>query len=451
MKTPTIVSLSVAGAFLFYSCNKNEFPPDIADQEFSVYENSPNGTIVGAVEASDQDAGQLVSFEIIDGNEDGTFKLNSLNGILSVNENSKLDYEQNSQFSITVSATDSHEKDPLESSASIRILVIDQNEFSPVVEAQTFSIDENPLNGQKIGTIVAEDEESHQELIFSLAESEERVYFEIDPNSGTLSVKDSTGFDFEISPQYVLRVEVRDDHEDFRTAEAEITVNINDQLEITDGLAGYYPFSGDASDESGNHLDGQVNGPVQASDRKGTMNSAFLFDGVNDYILLGSDFDFYEKTISLFFRANTAPVFDYEQNPGTSWASIFTCDHPGLQFGGVRLCVSNVDGNNKLWFWKSGMEAEINPDAISVPLVLSEWTHVSLVIASDTVRLFLNGDPAVSYPTDALNHAVDGFPYFIVGSSRAANYRFFDGEIDDVYIHSRILEDWEIKNLSQQK
>ena len=52
----------------------------------------------------------------------------------------------------------------------------------------------------------------------------------------------------------------------------------------TNGLVGWWPFNGNANDESGLGNNGIVSGSTLTSDRFGNANSAYLFDGVNDYI-----------------------------------------------------------------------------------------------------------------------------------------------------------------------
>lgn len=53
----------------------------------------------------------------------------------------------------------------------------------------------------------------------------------------------------------------------------------------TNGLVGWWPFNGNANDESGNGNNGTVNGGTTLStDRFGNSNNAYYFDGVNDYI-----------------------------------------------------------------------------------------------------------------------------------------------------------------------
>ena len=53
-----------------------------------------------------------------------------------------------------------------------------------------------------------------------------------------------------------------------------------------EGLVAYYPFNGNANDESGNANHGIVNGASLTSDRFGNDNSAYEFDGTNSHILV---------------------------------------------------------------------------------------------------------------------------------------------------------------------
>jgi len=57
---------------------------------------------------------------------------------------------------------------------------------------------------------------------------------------------------------------------------------------LSDGLVAYYPFNGNANDESGHGNNGIVNGATLTTDRNGNVNSAYSFDGVNSCIDLTS-------------------------------------------------------------------------------------------------------------------------------------------------------------------
>ena len=59
------------------------------------------------------------------------------------------------------------------------------------------------------------------------------------------------------------------------------------KVDLDRGLVAYYPFNGNANDESGNGNDGIVNGSTLTSDRNGDDNAAYEFDGLNGYIDTG--------------------------------------------------------------------------------------------------------------------------------------------------------------------
>ena len=70
----------------------------------------------------------------------------------------------------------------------------------------------------------------------------------------------------------------------------------------TSGLVAYYPFNGNANDESGNGNNGTNNGGTMTTDRNSVANSAYSFDGVNDYIIgLSNSFPTNQRTVSVWF------------------------------------------------------------------------------------------------------------------------------------------------------
>ena len=70
----------------------------------------------------------------------------------------------------------------------------------------------------------------------------------------------------------------------------------------TNGLVGWWPFNGNANDESGNGNHGTVNGAMLTSDRNGEGNKAYSFDGINDNIGLGNFFNYTSFSISMWIK-----------------------------------------------------------------------------------------------------------------------------------------------------
>ncbi len=120
-------------------------PPTIDDQSFQIDENSPAGTLVGTVQATDPDSGDTVTFEIVGGNTQEAFLIDYATGQIRVNNPGVLDFEQSPQFTLTVTATD---RGNLSDSATI---TIDLNNLAEstggflesggfvVIEAENFS------------------------------------------------------------------------------------------------------------------------------------------------------------------------------------------------------------------------------------------------------------------------------------------------------------------------
>ena len=66
-----------------------------------------------------------------------------------------------------------------------------------------------------------------------------------------------------------------------------------------DGLVAYYPFNGNANDESKNENNGKVFGATLTKNRFGQLNSAYYFDGVDDYIKIENDESLNPESISV--------------------------------------------------------------------------------------------------------------------------------------------------------
>ena len=79
---------------------------------------------------------------------------------------------------------------------------------------------------------------------------------------------------------------------------------------LNDGLVAYYPLSGNANDASGHGHNGTVQGANPTTDRFGNPNSAYYFDGINDYITVPDDGSFNVGnylTISLWIKFPGTP------------------------------------------------------------------------------------------------------------------------------------------------
>ena len=151
----------------------------------------------------------------------------------------------------------------------------------------------------------------------------------------------------------------------------------------TDGLIAYYPFDGNANDESGNGHHGTVNGAVLSQDRSGTVNGAYYFDG-DDKITINhhSDFNISNLTFSITYKAIIYPdaipngnsVFLSKREP-SGWGSSFEFS-PDI--GDKAFGYSNsISGNF------SGGAGEDN---------FNTWKTAFYVHDNDSIKIYLDGE-----------------------------------------------------------
>ncbi len=194
--------------------------PVIEDQNFSINENSPDDTVIGTILATDPDGDDL-TFRITDGNVDDVVSINASNGELRVNNTTALDFETNPTLTLAVEVSDGEAV----GNAVVTISITDQQENTPpVIEQQEFAIDENSEAATEVGTVQATDAEQTT-LSFSITDGNVGDAFEIDENTGVISIAAGVLIDFEITPAYTLSISVSDGQV---TSNATVTINVND-------------------------------------------------------------------------------------------------------------------------------------------------------------------------------------------------------------------------------
>lgn len=82
-------------------------------------------------------------------------------------------------------------------------------------------------------------------------------------------------------------------------------------------------------------------------------------------------------------------------------------------------------------------------------LLADRWNHVVVTFDSETLRLFLNGQPVAQHPLPIPGPASE-FGGLVIGGHRAGVGRNFDGWIDELAIWQRVLSDTEADQLFRQ-
>ena len=151
------------GAYEYLRISDNN-PPSIQDQGFQLYQNSPTGTSVGRVVATDPDAGQTLTYSIVGGNISDAFTINATTGELSVANSAAV----NVDFSLVVRVRDNG-TDHLYSQSSIAINVITTGNGS-TDNIQTIKVYPNPVTDNLIIELKGNDNRIGFEILNSMGQ-----------------------------------------------------------------------------------------------------------------------------------------------------------------------------------------------------------------------------------------------------------------------------------------
>ena len=283
-----------------YELLQTNTAPQIDDQSFAIAENSSNGTQVGTVTATDPDAGQTLTFSITSGNTNNAFGINPTTGVLTVANSAVLDYETNPVFSLTVQVQDNGQGS-LTDQATVTVNITDQNE-SPVINNQSFTIEETIGTGELVGVVQATDPDIGQTLTFSITSGNIDNAFAIAPLTGELTVADSTVLDFTVNPVYYLNVEVQDNGAGNLTDNATVTVSLTDVNQVPEILAQSFTID----ENTGN---GEIVGTVVATDPDAGQTLTFSIINGNTGNAFAIDSQSGEMTVS------NSTVLDFETTP----------------------------------------------------------------------------------------------------------------------------------------
>ena len=204
------------------------------------------------------------------------------------------------------------------------------------------------------------------------------------------------------------------------------------------GLVGYWPFNGNANDESGNGSNGTVNGATLTADRYGSVDKAYFFNGVDTYIDLASaglSSDPGICTYSVWFKTDTLYTGLYDETSvlltkrhvdnGPSWASI------------------QIDQNCNVNFVIDGPAFDQDvPGGSSV--CNNEWQHLVCVKNLNVYSVYLN---SVLVNSQTVNYTHSGSTMNMHVGHHGAWNTWFYGSIDDIGIWNRVLSLTEIEDL----
>jgi hypothetical protein len=220
----------------------------------------------------------------------------------------------------------------------------------------------------------------------------------------------------------------------------------------TSGLVGWWPFNGNANDESGNELNGNVINANLTSDRLGNTNSAFDFNFTGAF--------FGQQNQEIYIPYN--PVMNVSNITVSYWIyprSYYWASNPNLTVNITRFQYGYSNPNGQVWgigYTDNQILCGLNGSngngtyqaILNSAINLNTWNQIAMTFDGAAIKLFVNGSLVASTP-HSIPMNTSGNSGISIGENNSANgfWQHTDGVIDDIGIWNRALTSAEITAL----
>jgi Concanavalin A-like lectin/glucanases superfamily/Secretion system C-terminal sorting domain len=215
--------------------------------------------------------------------------------------------------------------------------------------------------------------------------------------------------------------------------EDSISVEVRDSLKNQSGnLIAYYPFNGNANDESGGSNNGTVFQAQPVANRYNVPSSAYYFDGINDNIQIANNPSLnFQKSITVSFWMIVKSFYDREEYPLShgNWENRW-----------------KVSITNKKIRWTIKTDTGIKDLDSETELSVDTLYNVSVTFSGSDMEIYLNGklDAFTNFSGQILQTNID----LMIGQVLPGNSNYnFSGILDDIRIYDFALSREEIQNL----
>lgn len=207
------------------------------------------------------------------------------------------------------------------------------------------------------------------------------------------------------------------------------------------GLVAFYPFNGNANDESGNGNNGTVNGAQLTTDRFGNFNKAYSFNGSNNYI---------EVLDNMTLRPDYITLSGWAKTSSSVGAIIGKTNFSSAQNEQYLL---NIFNSNSLLSIKQNSNCAPGNGwlKIDAPKNISDdqWHFLVGSFDGSFLKIYIDGvlvQTSNDLQLNRMDNCVGGNLH--IGRWWAADTQYFNGIIDDVRIYNRALTQEEITYLA---
>lgn len=222
----------------------------------------------------------------------------------------------------------------------------------------------------------------------------------------------------------------------------------------SNGLVAHWNFNGNANDVSGHNLNGIVSGATLSAGYNGIANTAYKFNGINNFIDVPSNSLLNLDTFSICAlvkpagyysgacHANSIMIMGSDQDTALSTYALYFSN--AAYYGG---CVSSALDHETFYglaHHVQGSSATI-AYASSDTIKLNTWYCVTVTYSKDTVRTYVDG--ILQNKQSMLNTFLPIFDTLGIGYYRRGVVQYpywFNGIMDDIRLYNRPLSAAEV-------
>ncbi len=209
----------------------------------------------------------------------------------------------------------------------------------------------------------------------------------------------------------------------------------------TNGLVGWWPFNGNANDESVNNNNGTVYGAALTTDRFGNPNEAYSFDGNSDFMQISNStsLNFIQGTINIWFSTSQTTFMNlierniFSNASNENWVLAINQTTSGDLSLYTKHNSNCIAGNG----WQTNL--------VNQSLLLNNWHMLTGAIQNSTTEIYLDGLLVNTFNTLSLMDICGGD--IQIARHWLNDPRFFSGKLDDIGIWNRALTQQEISDL----
>lgn len=227
----------------FPGINCGSVPVVTPNQSFSVSEAVANGHSFGNILATDADEGTVFQkWKITGGTAASAFAINATTGELTLIDNSSLDFDSATAYTVTVTVNDGYFTSIDE---TVTVNLTNENDNTPVVSPDVIKVSE--AASAVVETAAATDKDDNNQPGFTqlrnwrILGGTGSAYFVINSNTGGLTINPNNTLDFEKKTGFTLRLQVSDGK--FTSAVQEVTVQIVNENDNRPEVKGQQKFT----------------------------------------------------------------------------------------------------------------------------------------------------------------------------------------------------------------